>query len=179
MNETVESILNRRTIRSYTDEPLTEEEIRLLTECAKYAPSGRNGQPLLLRAVTDKSALDELNADFWKTVGEGAKAYTRCETNPVYHGAPVMFFLFSETGAPCAMDAGIMVENIAVAAEGMGLGSVIIGSVGALFDGEFASKWKEKMLVPQADPFMIAVAVGHKAENPAPKPRKDENYVIL
>ena len=179
MNNLIETILKRRSIRSYTDEPLTQSEIDTLISCAKMSPSGRNGQPLLLRVVTDKNLLEDFNHNMWDSIGENTKPYTRCDTNPVYHGAPAMFFLFSETENTCYMDAGIMVENIAIAAEALGLGSCIIGSCGAVFDGDFSCKWHKILQIPERNPFMIAIVVGHKNENPEVKPRKDENYTII
>ena len=179
MNKTINDILTRRTIRSYTSQDLTNEELDTLIACAKSSPSGRNSQPCLVRIVRDKKILDEINTDFKNTVGWDTPAYTRYDTNPVYHGAPVCFFIFSDKPSSCAMDAGIMVENIAVASKGLELGSVIIGSIGALFEGEFADKWYKYFDVPRENPFMIAISVGHPDENPEMKPRKEENFRIL
>lgn len=176
-NETVDLLLSRRTVRSYTEEPLTEAELATLLECAMWSPSGRNGQPCHVRVVTEHEALEEINRDFKDTVGWDTPAYTRWDVNPVYQTAPALLLIFSEKDA--AMDAGIMVSNIVTAAESLGLNSVIIGSIGALFDGEKGGKWKAYAGVPEEYKFMISVAVGHGAENPEPKPRKPENFRVI
>lgn len=174
-NETVKSILTRRTVREYTPEPLSAEEIAVLLECAKWAPSGRNSQSCIVRVITDRQKLDELNLDFKNRVGFDTPAYTRWDTNPVYQNAPALFCIYSQ--GEHAMDAGIMVENIAVAAKGMGLDSCIIGSVGALLSDD--SKWKEYMRVDAEYDFMISIAVGHGNENPEPKPRNDSQFFAV
>lgn len=175
-NPVTDAILTRRTIRSYTEEPLTDEEIATLLQCAMWAPSGRNRQPCHVRVIRDKKLLDELNADFKDLVGWDTPAYTRWDVNPVYQTAPALFLLYAPDGA--FTDAGIMVQNIAIAAEGLGLGSCIIGSVGSLLDAPEGAKWKKKLGIPEDWRFLISVAVGHKDENPEPKPRIPENFRV-
>ncbi len=176
-NPVIEAILRRRTIRSYKDTPLSREVIEKLLECAMWAPSGRNSQPCHVRVLTDRKALDALNTDFKNKVGWDTPAYTRWDVNPVYQGAPAMFFIYAETKD--GMNSGIMVENIAIAAEGMGLGSCIIASVGGLLDAPEGNKWKKILDIPDHFQFVIAIAVGEKAEDPEPKERKPENFRIV
>lgn len=176
-NETVNAILRRRTIRSYTENPLSDEVLQTLLDCAMWAPSGRNTQPCHIRALTDKKALEQLNIDFKNKVGWDTPAYTRWDVNPVYQGAPALFFIFGETKDD--MNGGIAVENIAVAAEGMGLGSCIIASVGSLMSAPEGNKWKRLLEIPEDYHFIIAIAVGEKAEDPEPKERKPENFRII
>lgn len=176
-NEVIKAILNRRTIRAYKDTPVPEETLQLLLDCAMWAPSGRNSQPCHIRVITDKKVLDALNTDFKNKVGWDTPAYTRWDVNPVYQGAPAMFFIYGETKDN--MNGGIAVENIAVAAEGLGLGSCIIGSIGALLDAPEGNKWKKIFGIPEDYQFIISIAVGEKAEEVAPKERKPENFRII
>lgn len=176
-NSTVDCILSRRSVRAYKDEPLTAAQLETVLYAGLWAPSGRNSQPLTVRALTGKDRLDALNADFWRTVGPDAKPYSRCDVNPVYQTAPALILMFSESGA--YTDAGIAAENMALAAKSLGLGSVIIASVGALFDGEYASKWKKTLEVPEEMRFLLAVAVGVPDEDPPVKPRDAGKYRII
>lgn len=177
MNPVIEAILNRRTIREYKDTPLSREVIGTLLDCAMWAPSGRNSQPCHIRVIKDKSLLRELDKDFWNKVGRGTPAYTKCDVNPVYQGAPALFLIYTPTEDQ--MNSGLAAENIAIAAEGMGLGSCIIASVGSLLRAEEGEKWKKIIDIPEDFRFQIAVAVGEKAEEPAPKERKPENFRIV
>lgn len=176
-NPVIKAILSRRTIRSFKETPLSREVIETLLECAMWAPSGRNSQPCHVRVLTDKKALDALNTDFKNKVGWDTPAYTRWDVNPVYQGAPALFLIYAENKD--AMNSGIMVENIALAAEGLGLGSCIIASVGGLLDEPEGDKWKKIIGIPENFKFCIAVAVGEKAEDPEPKARKKENFRIV
>ncbi len=176
-NETIDNILSRRTIREYTSEQISEEQLETLFQCAMWAPSGRNGQPCHVRAVQSKKMLDEMNTDFKNLVGWDTPAYTNWDKNPFYQNAPTVFFLYSEFDSHT--DAGIMAENIALGAKGLGLGSVIIASIGTLLNDEKGNKWKAKLDIPENYKFLIAVAVGYGDENPAPKPRKTEQYKVV
>lgn len=176
-NETIDLILSRRTVRSYTKEKLTKEEINTLLACAMFAPSARNKQPNVVRVIADDKTLDEINTDFKNTVGWDTPAYTRWDVNPVYQGAPALFVIFADHKAN--MDGGIMVENIAIAAKALGLDSCIIGSLGALMDHENGRKWKKYMGVDENWEFVISVAVGHGDENPEPKERNEKEFRIV
>lgn len=176
-NETIDNILTRRTVREYTDEQISEEQLETLLECAMWAPSGRNGQPCHVRVVQSKAILDEMNKDFKNLVGWDTPAYTNWDKNPFYQNAPTVFFIYAEGDSH--MDGGIMVENIALAAKGLGLGSVIIGSIGGLLSEKEGIKWKQKFDIPEDYKFLIAIAVGHGCEEPVPKPRKKEQFKVI
>lgn len=175
MNETVKNILERRSVREYSEEKLTEAQLKTLLDCAMWAPSARNRQGCVVRALTDGEALLELHRDFKNLVGWDAPAYSRWDTNTVYQGAPCLFLIYGDS----SMDAGIMVENIAVAAKSIGLESCIIGSVGELLCSEGGEKWKRLLKVDGGLRFQIAIAVGHGAEQPPVKERRPENFIII
>lgn len=177
MNPVIEAILKRRTIRDYRDVPLSRETLQTLLDCAMWAPSGRNSQPCHVRVLKDKSLLEELDKDFWAKVGRGTPAYTKCDVNPVYQGAPALFLIYTPTEDQ--MNSGLAAENIAIAAEGMGLGTCIIASVGSLLKSDEGDKWKKIIDIPDDFKFQIAVAVGEKAEEPVPKERRPENFRIV
>lgn len=170
----INAILTRRTVRSYTSEELTEDEINILLRCAMLSPSARNAQHCVVRVLTGKDRLDELNADFKNKVGWDTPAYTRWDVNPVYQTAPAVFFIYADS--PAYIDAGIMAENIAIGAKGLGLDSCIIGSIGALLSDENETEWKELLQLEPGMIFMLSVAVGHGNEFPEIKPRKEEEF---
>lgn len=176
-NSVTDAVTGRRTVRSYTQTPLTAEQTDTLLEGAISAPSGRNSQPCIVRVLQNSQRLDELNTDFKNTVGWDTPAYTRWDINPVYQTAPCMIFIFAMND--CGVDAGIMVENIAITAKGIGLDSCIIASVGALFQGKYADKWKDILKVDRNARFMISVAVGNGNEIPEQKPRNTNNFMII
>lgn len=170
-NETIDIILKRRTIREFKPEQITDRELDTILSCAVWAPSARNGQPCHIRVVQDKAMLEQLNRDFKDLVGWDTPAYTRWDKNPVYQNAPTVLFIFAQGDS--GMDCGLMTENIALAAESLGIGSCIIGSVGALMNADKGREWKERMHIDKDWHFLIAVALGYPDESPEPKERAE------
>ena len=60
MNPTIESIFNRRSIRSYKDTPVDRKTIEILLNAGMAAPSASNRQPWELIVVTNKNTLGQL-----------------------------------------------------------------------------------------------------------------------
>ena len=176
-NEVTDAIFRRQTIREYKREQITDEMLETLMEAAKLAPSGRNMQPCHVRFVQDAQMLHEMHIDFKNLVGWDTPAYTRFDTNPFYHNAPTFVFIYAAHDS--AMDAGIMAENICIAAEGIGLGTCIVGSAGALFNDEAGKKWNEKLHVPQDSRYQIGICVGFPDEQPSRKPRFDDRIEVI
>ncbi len=178
MNNIIESILTRQTIREYTDEQITSEDLDLILQCAIKAPSGRNSQPCHLRILQNKDKLVEMNKDFKDIVGWDTPAYTGWNLRPVYHNAPTFIFIFAQSKD--GMSGGLMAENIALAAHALGLGSCMVGSLGALFDNEeSAKKWKKILDVPQDWHFILGLTLGYPNEKPPFKEREDGHIKFI
>ncbi|MFA5396077.1 MAG: nitroreductase family protein [Methanomicrobiales archaeon] len=60
MNLGITIIKGRRSIRKYKDEPIPQEAIEQAMECARMAPTARNGQPWLFGVTTDSKILEKL-----------------------------------------------------------------------------------------------------------------------
>ena len=58
--DALEAILSRRSIRKYTSEPVTEEEINLLLEAAMAAPSSGNARPWHFIVIHDHAKMEEI-----------------------------------------------------------------------------------------------------------------------
>ena len=88
-------------------------------------------------------------------------------------------------GAPAAfawspVDAGIAVQNMALAAEGLGLGSLIIGCIRRCMEGPRAEELAKALRFEDGFSYQVAVAVGHKATEKAPHTyQRDAQVTIL
>ncbi len=153
--EISDAIRKRYSVRGYTDEKLTPKEIEELLNAGLQAPTATNRQEIHFTVLDGSSRLvQEIEAE--KNGGKSA---------PVnfYYNAPTVIILSAEAGFGWSeVDAGIAVENISLAAEGMGLGSLIIGCIKAALNGPKKDYFAEKLAFPKGYEFKIAIAVGHK-----------------
>ena len=165
MNETIRSILDRRSNRGFEPSPLSQEQLDLLKQCALASPTAMNAQSWHFSFVTgadiikkvEDVTLDELYAGS----DEATKQRIDSRGRTIFYGAPLVVFISSKNDNYWShIDAGIASENLAVAAQSMGLGSVIIGLCKKAFDGEKRAELEKLLGFPEDHSFSIAVALG-------------------
>ena len=118
MNPVIEAVLNRQTIREYRREQIAPEQLDQLVRAALRAPSGRNSQPIHARFCQNMGYLKAMQIDFKNIVGWDTPVHTKSDVNPFYHNAPTFAFLFAQGDS--RMEAGLMAENICIAAQAWG-----------------------------------------------------------
>lgn len=159
MNNIIEAIEKRSSTRGYTAEPLTEAELNTLIQAGLQAPTATNRQEIHFTVLKgDNPLLKEL---------EDEKNRLRGIVNPphnFYYEAPTVVILSAEKPFGwSSVDAGIAVENMALAAEGLGLGNVIIGCIKDALSGEKQDYFSKALHFPENYEYKIAIAFGRKA----------------
>ena len=113
MNTVIQTILNRRSCRSFTGEPVAEEDVRTLLLCAAAAPSGRNQQLGQFTALTDRNKIQKLAAAVGKALGR--------ENYDMYNPAVLIITSNDKTNVFREVDNACAMENIYLASEALGL----------------------------------------------------------
>ncbi len=164
-NPVLDTIAARRSVRAYEARPLTDEQQSALISAALSAPSAMNLQPWHLILVKNRELLLEMEravAEHFVRVGDTATAERiRSRGGKIFYNAPTVFFVAMNRENP--IDAGILAENIALAATSLGLGSVILGLPGYVFFDDHAY-WAKKLQFPDGCHFGISIAVGTAAD---------------
>ena len=160
MAETLTVISTRSTTRAYKEETLTKDQQRILIEAGLKAPTARNEQEIHISMVRRGTPiLDEIQE---KLHPDSKKLQKDRNANNFYYDAPVVFILSGpDSFRWSAVDAGIAVENMHLAATDMGLGSVIIGCIDGVVNGDNKEYYSKKLAIPKGNSFQIALAVGH------------------
>jgi nitroreductase len=163
-NEVMATIQKRSSARAYSAEAPTQEELDTILKAGLMAPTGMNQQEIRFTVVKgDNPILAELDEEKRRLRGQEKQPHN------FYYEAPVVIFLSAEDGFKWSRtDAGIAVENMALAAESFGLGNLIIGCVYDALHGEKQGYFSKKLQIPEGYSFEIALAVGHKTDNKAP-----------
>ena len=110
-----EKLLTRRSVRKYSAQQVTEEELDKVLKAGLYAPTAKNNQKPVMVAVRDKETRDLLSKINAKIMG--------VETDPFY-GAPCVIVVLADPAFPTWIDDGSLVMgNLLNAAHAIGLGS--------------------------------------------------------
>lgn len=188
--DTLEAIAARRSIRKFTERPVTEETVNAVLAAAILAPSGKNRQPWRFVVV----AGDEKRAQMIRVMRKGiadAKARgmetgTAIMTARVMERAPVTIFVFnpetahlwtSHSVAQTFMEAvdtqsiGAAIENMLLAAQAMGLGTLWMCDVWSAY--QQLEEW-----LGELGHLVAAVALGYPDEQPAARPRRPLSEVV-
>lgn len=175
MNETLSLIESRRSHRAYLPDPLTGDQISRLVNAGLQSPTAVNRQPWHFSVVRNQELLEEMNKQVRKIVmqrdeSKRSPRFAQSDYNVFYH-APCVIFIFGDKVNPYTpVDCGIAVENIAIAAESMGLGSVILGMPRDAFTEEKKTVFETRLECPEGSEFVIAIAVGKPADTKQPHP---------
>lgn len=164
MNHVIETIKGRSSTRGYTSEALTDEELNTLILAGLQAPTAANKQEIHFTVLNgDNPILKELEDD---------KNSLRNITAPAhnfYYEAPTVVIISADKDYRWSfLDAGIAVENMALAAESMGLGSLIIGCIYDAIRGGKKDDYAKALKLPENYEYQIAIAFGHKAVTKEP-----------
>ena len=152
-NPVLSAISERRSIRSYKKEAITREQFDILLKAGEEAPSARNLQPWHFSVVQNRALLDEIYMETKKVLNE--------EMDDIFHGAQAAIFLSCDPASRWARhDCGIAVQNIALAAHSIGLGTVILGRPEQAFIGPRGDYFNKKLKFPEGYAFAVSIAVG-------------------
>ena len=158
MNAKLGLIFSRRSVRKYTEKPVSDEEVRGLLEAAMAAPSANNRQPWRFVLVRDKEKLRRLAAahPYGKMLAGAALAIAVC-------GDPAISDWW-------VADCAAATENILLAAAGLGLGGVWLGCHGR---DEREEQIRRELDIPSTIGVLSLIALGHPAEHKEPRTQYD------
>ncbi|KGN72282.1 NAD(P)H nitroreductase [Porphyromonas macacae] len=155
----LEAMRKRRSVRKFTDEKLTAEEVQNLMESALRAPSSRNKHTTQFVLVEDPETLNKLS--YMRS--HGVSFIARAPLAIVILGSPMECALWKE-------DATLAAAFLQLEAESLGLGSCW-GHVHEKVteNGQDSAEYVRRILdIPYQLEVLCVIAVGHKAEEPEP-----------
>lgn len=166
-NEVVETIMARRSIRSYKAIPVGRDTLDMIMECGINAPNGQNKQSWEVRIVDNPALLYEMSEAM------GASHPDMEFAEGCFRGAPVMVFIARDPSYDfSAYDCGLLAENIMLSAWSLGVGSICLGSpVRFLTDNELCKPYVERLGFSEGYEFCLCVGLGYADESPEAKPR--------
>jgi nitroreductase len=195
MNEVLKNIYSRRSVRSYTDEPVSEETLNEIVKAGFYAPNGMNVQALRFVVVTNKGAMlrygnfaKEMSRQHFQRVADSIADSVKRENilrlvnnlaNPhynIFYNATALILVFA---APHALtpteDGALAAENMMLAASSLGLGSCWIGFAGPLTQ---SSEIMGELGVPMDHKLIAPLIFGHPKKGDMAPPQRMEVPIV-
>ncbi len=141
VTDIIKNIKTRRSIRNYMDDPVSDEDIRFLIDCARYAPSGSNMQPWSFLVIKNKEVMQKLSENGKKALiplagqiinnpGKAPGFNSSLNRTSLFYNAPLLVIIFGNKKSVTAdWDCAMAAQNMMLAAHSKGIGSCRIGLV--------------------------------------------------
>ena len=164
--EALQVLSNRRSIRKYKTQQITDQELNAVLEAGTYAATGGGAQSPIIIVVQDALTIKQLTR-------MNAAVMGKSDIDP-YYGAPTILLVLAERGRNTYIEDGSCVlANLMNAAYAVGLGSCWINREKEMFDSPegkaLLEKWGIKGDYAGVDACLLGYADG---PHPAPAPRK-------
>ena len=162
----IENIHNRKSVRQYTSEPVSDEQIEILLKAAMAAPTAVNYQPWRFVVVTERAGLDAMAEvlPYAKMLKQAPFAIVVCGETRWFEGQENPYW---------QQDCSAATQNILLAAEALGLGAVWTG---VYPDPEKSDNLSRLLNLPATVQPLCAIPVGHPSGEEPPKDKwKPEN----
>ncbi len=165
----MQNILQRKSVRSFTSEPVSREQIDTLLRAAMAAPTGRDMRPWKFVVIDERALLDTLSArlPYAKMLTQAPAAIVVCGDLSVTdaQGKPSTNWTF---------DCSAATENLLLAAEAMNLGAVWTGVHPY---PERIEAVKQTLQLPEHIVPLCVVPIGHPKGNAQPKDKFNADNV--
>ena len=170
MNPVLSNIMARRSVRKYLDKPVEHEKLEVIVRAGINAPSGMNRQPWIIRVVEDQQLIADVNEVFKRNNPEQVARDPNFKN--MFRNAPNLICVCTPAEGGGELDAGLLGENMMLAAQAMGLGTCCLGGpVRFLNTNADARFFLDRLDIPEGYKLNYILAIGYPDEQPEAKPR--------
>jgi len=159
-NPVVDQLLSAWSPRSFTTEPVTDQQIDLILKCGIKAPSARNNQPWRFTVVRDEAIMKDIIGNV--TAGNVLIIVSGLE---------------SQEGRTPDFDCGLATQNMFIAATSLGLAARIYGGPAAAANGK-----RDVLQIPAGYKIVIILRVGNLDKSvdavSGASPRKSKEEIV-
>ncbi|MBU0629065.1 MAG: nitroreductase family protein [Nanoarchaeota archaeon] len=197
MNQVIDNIKQRRSIRRYTEKQVPRDIINECINSAIYAPSSHNRQPWDFTIITNKKLINELSdsirawyksiaqlslpLSFIKEVRKSAEEMmkrVKSEKDLFFYQAPCIVITHAPNKRFFAQDCSCAAQNLMLAARSLEVGSCWIGFADIVFNKN--NNIKKKLNIPNSHSIMATIALGYPEKFPeSALPRREPKKVWI
>ena len=165
---TMEAIYERRSVRRFSEEPVSAAEIQALLEAGVQAPTATNSQPWLFAVIQGSGVLKEISdgakefllANMHKMLNleKYRKVLSKDQYNIFYNAGSLIVIYAKQEGPHPEYDCCLAAQNMMLTATQMQLGTCWIGFAGYYLD---LPEIKERLNIPQEYKAVAPLILGH------------------
>ncbi|MBQ8290884.1 MAG: nitroreductase [Clostridia bacterium] len=172
MNETMQTIFTRKSVKKYKATPVEKALIEQIVAAGLAAPSGLNKQAPIVLAVTNKALRDELSR-----LNAGKDPFLRPDP---FYGAPCVLVVLADKSVPTYVyDGSLVMENMLLAAHSLGLGACWIHRARETFEMPEGKAILKKLGIEGDYEGIGNCIVGYPDMTPVEKPRKENRVYYI
>ncbi|MBE6591968.1 MAG: NAD(P)H nitroreductase [Ruminococcaceae bacterium] len=164
MNQIIENLLTRRSVRAFTEEEIKKEDLEIIARCGAYAPSALNGQSRQFTVVTDRAVITELSDAI-------AIACNR-EGYDMYKPVAIIIPSDERDNRFFTEDLSCALENMFLAAHSLGIGSVWLNQLRVTCDSPEVRSILSRLGIPKSHAVCGFCALGYAKNKDIPIPKK-------
>ena len=169
MAETLHTIRTRRSTKRFKPDPVPAELIKQIAEAGTYAASGLGKQSSIILAVTDKEKRDQLSR---------MNAAVKNLTDDLFYGAPAVLVVLADKTVPTYVyDGSLVMGNMMLAAEALGLGHCWIHRAKEEFETEGGKAFLEALGITGDYEGIGHLVLGYPDGEKRPEQPRKENYI--
>ena len=165
---TIEDIMTRSSVRSYSDKEVGREQMDTLLRAAMAAPTAGNKQPWRFVVINERAILDSIADNF------GSMTMAKQASTAVVMCGDVTSTFDGEGQGYWIQDVSAASENLLLAAHAMGLGAVWCGIYPM---SERVSHFSEMLHLPENIIPMACICIGYPAGETTPKDKWKPEYI--
>ena len=170
MNQTLETILTRRSTRKFLRKPIPEEEMELIVQAALHAPSAKGLQTWQFTVVRNREKIQKLATAIREVLGR--KGYNMYEPEALVIPSNLKESPYGREDDACAM------ENMFLAAHSLGIGSVWINQLQGICDEPSVRQVLTSLGIPENHVVYGLAALGYADDVKAEKERIGKVVIV-
>ena len=170
LNPVLSKIMERRSIRKYLDKPVEHEKLEVIVRAGINAPSAMNNQPWIVRVVEDPKLIADVTEIYKQANAEQVKREK--DFKNMFRNAPNIICVCTPAKGGGELDAGLLGENMMLAAQSLGLGTCCLGGPSRfILSNEKCKFFLDRLEIPADYKLNYIIAVGYPDEQPEARPR--------
>lgn len=195
MNEVMNTILHRRSIRRFDSRQIEESALQEILQAGLYAPSAGGRQDVIFVVCQDREINERLGrikrANSHPRMATAASYVSREQpsiaddpklTNAFYDAPTVITFFAPKQFLFSVDDCAVAAENMMLAADALGIGSCYIGQGWPAFADPYGQEVLKNWRIPTDHYAVMQLVLGYPREgdrHPTPKPRKEDRVLYI